>query len=47
MILGIEEIAKMPDDKEELIEGQIYVTKEGQIKKHKKGKFYKPGEKGF
>ena len=45
--IGIEEVAKMPDDKEELIEGQIYVTKEGQIKKHKKGKFYKPGEKGF
>ena len=45
--IGIEEIAKMPDDQEELIEGQIYVTKEGQIKKHKKGKFYKPGEKGF
>jgi len=45
--IGIEEIAKMPDDQEALIEGQIYVTKEGQIKKHKKGKFYKPGEKGF
>ena len=45
--IGIEEVAKMPDDKGELIEGQIYVTKEGQIKKHKKGKFYKPGEKGF
>jgi hypothetical protein len=45
--IGIEEIMKMPDDKDELIEGQIYVTKEGSIKKHKKGKFYKPGEKGF
>jgi hypothetical protein len=45
--IGIEEIAKMPDDQEELIEGQIYVTKDGVIKKHKKGKFYKPGEKGF
>ena len=45
--IGIEEIMKMPDDKEELIEGQIYVTKEGDIKRHKKGKFFKPGEKGF
>ncbi len=45
--IGIEEIAKMPDDQEALIEGQIYVTKDGVIKKHKKGKFYKPGEKGF
>jgi hypothetical protein len=45
--IGIEEIMKMPDDKDELIEGQIYVTKEGDIKRHKKGKFYKPGEKGF
>ena len=45
--IGIEEIMTMPDDKEELIEGQIYVTKDGVIKKHKKGKFYKPGEKGF
>ena len=50
--IGIEEIAKMPDDKDGLIEDQIYVSineKSGaiEIRKHKKGKLYKPGEKGF
>jgi hypothetical protein len=50
--IGIEEIAKMPDDKDGLIENQIYVSineKSGaiEIRKHKKGKLYKPGEKGF
>ena len=50
--IGIEEIAKMPDYKDGLIEDQIYVSineKSGaiEIRKHKKGKLYKPGEKGF
>jgi hypothetical protein len=50
--IGIEEIAKMPEDKEGLLEDQIYVSineKTGatEIRKHKKGKLYKPGEKGF
>jgi len=44
--IGLEEVDKLPDDKDELIEGAIYIDK-GQIKKYKKGKFYKPGEKGF
>ena len=44
--IGIEEISKLPEDKDDLIEGGIYIDK-GIIKKYKKGKLYKRGEKGF
>ena len=44
--IGIEEISKLPEDKDDFIEGGIYIDK-GIIKKYKKGKLYKRGEKGF
>ena len=40
-------VGKLPDDKTELIEGGIYIDKQGVMKRHRKGVFYKVTEKGF
>ena len=44
--IGIQEVDKLPDDKDDYIEGGIYIHK-GKIKKYKKGNLYTRGEKGF
>ena len=44
--IGIQEVDKLPEDKDDYIEGGIYIHK-GKIKKYKKGNLYTRGEKGF
>ena len=41
------EYTKLPKDKEERVEGNYYVSKEGRIGRYHKGKLIPPGESGF